>query len=187
MKGKNSILYDLPDCPDLIVRKSFVNPFLTEETHEEALRVLINKTKAFREVAQKCSLRVAKTWYVIGHDPVSKQPCLFAITERINGKNLDELFSFDESILKEFDEMFASIFLNLWKVYHDGGYVWSDFKKGQIVYGTAPNEQEKHLYLVDVDPVIELWGKEWALEQRELSFRKLMKRTEEMMSELIVC
>jgi hypothetical protein len=158
--GKHSEFYDLFHYPNLIVRKSFIGVCFSK------------KAKEFQEVVQKCHLFIPKTWYVVGHDPVSKEPSLFAVTEQVNGKKLNEIFLFDKKEQEELDTMYTSLCLYLWKTYCDGGYVLSDFRNEQIIFGTVSGEKEKRLFLADVDPIAEFWEKR----QRENYFWEYLYR-----------
>lgn len=145
--GEHSEFYDLSGSSNLVVRKSFISVSFAKRTAE------------FQKVVRNCSLRLPKTWYVIGSDPVSKEDSLFAISERVFGKRLNEIFSFNEEMRKKLDTLYASVFLHLWNVCQIGGYVLSDFRNEQIMLGMVEKEKERHLYFTDVDPLVEFWEK----------------------------
>jgi len=177
-KGWQAELFTLPGHEDLVVRRSVklnVLPDGRKVSIAEGIKDWSMRAEKMKGFCDKYGIRMAKTSYFVGNNPrfhpklsreeekavgVSEEsPALMAVTERIDGKNLMQFREFDEKMKEEIDAMFSGLFTNLFETYtHDNeGYFWYDYGNGQIVYGVAPGEKEKHLYVVDVDPSMENW------------------------------
>jgi len=89
---------------------------------------------------------------------------VYIITSRINGENLDSLLHREESgvtdeVVVEIDETFSGITRYLYDRFSKGKPFLDDIVNfGQFVYGVSPTQdsQEKKLYLVDLDPLLDI-------------------------------
>ena len=161
--GNSVDFYNIINRPDVVVRK--IAPInKNKEERNTSLNELIKDGNNFKKFAERYGIKMADTHYFFGNDPDFKtgvpkeeQPAFMAVTDRIAGQNLDEMREFDEKATVEIDAMFSGLFRSLHDSFNENGIWWTDFYSGQIMYGTAPNSTEPHLYIVDVDP----WMKDW--------------------------
>ncbi|MCX6738825.1 MAG: hypothetical protein NT098_02095 [Candidatus Parcubacteria bacterium] len=168
IEGYSSEFFTLPEHPELVIRK--IVPLAVKEidgkkTAKKAIEYWTEQSKIFQNFADKYGIRMAKTSYFVGNDlkfkssvPKESRPVFMAATERILGKNLRVLNSLDEKALAEIDALFSGLFLSLYDAYNESGYTWEDFNNSQVMYGTAENDTEPHVYIVDVDPLMKEWN-----------------------------
>jgi len=179
--GENSVFYDSSEYPELLVRKCCTPKELEKQIDEmlarspeykeyapEKLAEIANKKKAekmienataFQKMAERYGIRIPETNYVIGNGPDSKQPGIFAVTERIAGTTtLRDMTIIPKEKEQEFDEMYAGVFSHLRDSYLENGLFWKDFKNLQVMLGTKYGEKEEHPYIVDVDPLMISWS-----------------------------
>ncbi|MFA5831152.1 MAG: hypothetical protein WC878_04975 [Candidatus Paceibacterota bacterium] len=208
--GENSIFYDSSEHPELIVRKCRTPKELEKQIYGELAQSpeyengdsekkeeiankkrverLIENATAFQKMAERYGIRIAETKYVIGNGPDSKQPEIFALTDRISGTmTLRDMAIIPREKEEEFDEMYAGIFSHLRDSYRENKLFWKDFKNLQVMLGTKYGKKEEHPYIVDVDPMMMLWSdpklpeyektaKEHPSEYREWHFWDEMER-----------
>jgi len=157
--GNNSRFYKAEGKDDVVVRKSYVNIKGEEakdmDIHEKA-EWLRNKTEAFKKIVQKANIQMANTDFVIGRTP-GGEPSIFAVTERIDGKNLREIEHLDEETAKEADALFARIISGMIDSFLNNEYFWYDPSSAQFVLGKAKDDTVPKIYLVDVDPNVWKW------------------------------
>ena len=187
--GPNAIFYDLPDHPELVVRKCFTPKEIMENIKEELqksetyknyteeelekiakkkkIEQLIKNASEFQKIGERYGLKMAKTSYVIGTDPDSGEPDVFAVTERIVGENLDSMEFFSEQMAKEVDEMYVGLFSHLKDSYLENGTFWRDFRNDQVIYGSKIGKTELHPYIIDVDPLTVSWNDHVMIDGRE--------------------
>ena len=201
--GISADFYELPRHPELIVRKCFVSKRLIERvrnelsapeykkldpekmkelTRKKKMEQMIKNAGEFEKMGEQYHLRMAKTNYIVGNDPVSGERAIFAVTDRISGEtNLNKMSAVPKELEGEIDEMYAGFFLHLRDSYLENGTFWRDFKNSQVMCGTKYGEKEQHAYIIDVDPVMGSWfefkqpehkkiAKERPMEYREWSF-----------------
>lgn len=77
---------------------------------------------------------------------------VFTVVDRVFGENLFDISELTPELKKEIEDLF----LNFAKYYSDlsddANTFWYHFHIGQFVYGNKLDDNEKHLYLVDVEP-----------------------------------
>ena len=77
---------------------------------------------------------------------------VFTVVDRVFGENLFDISDLTPEIKREIEDLF----LNFAKYYSnasdDSNTFWYHFHLGQFVYGNKLGEDEKHLYLVDIEP-----------------------------------
>ena len=181
LQGGSATFFELPEFPDFVIREclSFkIKEKGKELTDEEAVAYWSERAKALQGFADRYNIKMAKTRYFFGNRPKFKSnipkesnPALMAMTDKISGKNLQEVSEIDEKMAIEIDQMFSGYFSSLLDSYNENGYYWADYGNSQMMYGTVPGEKEPHLYIVDVDPRMEKWD-EFSPRGREYSFWK---------------
>jgi hypothetical protein len=163
IRGDNSIFYNIPGEPSMVVRKSFVNVSDGEaeemDIHEKA-EYLRNKAVEFKKIIDRLGIRTAKTDYIIGTDPEKDRPAIFGVTERIDGENLEETPFLDRETAEKVDDLYAKIIIESIDSYLKNGPYWHDPKNAQFVFGKAQGDEKPDIYLVDVDPNVHTWD-EW--------------------------
>jgi hypothetical protein len=202
LKSKHSAFYDIPGHPELIARKCFTPDDLnqliqmdiadlpdyfeysTEEREKIARKMrierLISNATEFKKIGESAGLKITETHYAIGENPETKEPEIFAVSDRIEGENLENISSFSEEMQNDIDEMYVGVLKHWINSHSSGGMFWSDYKNSQIVYGHKFGETEEHPYIVDIDPIMahwfteeeftQKWEKEQALEDNETVF-----------------
>jgi len=172
LKGITSNLFTVPGHEDMVIRKSFVNvsnedaPEMTIHQKAEYLR---NKAVEFKKIVDRLGIRMAKTDYIIGTDPKMNRPALFGVTERIDGKSLEETTLLDKDLVEKVDTLYSKIIIDLINSYKKELYFWCDPQNSQFVYGKTEKDSKQDIYLVDVDPDILNW-KDVAMESKEHLF-----------------
>lgn len=147
-------LFELKGHPHVVVRlDKWVNVSTKEKLAETMAKLKENK-ELFSSL-EKDGMRVARMEYVIGGEKNEKGFAeSYALVEKIDGKNLREIETFDTQAIQEVDQCYAGYFRHILRIVCEGGHYWSDMGLSQIAYGTRENEVEAHAYLVDVDPFV---------------------------------
>jgi hypothetical protein len=178
IRGGSATFFELPEFPDLVIRKS--QSFEVKEdgkklTVAETVKYWSERAKALQRFADRYGIKMAKTRYFAGNDPyfksvISKESCpaFMSATDKISGKNLEEIFEINDKMAVEIDIMFSGIFSGLYDSLNENGYYWEDYGNSQIMYGTAPSEKESHVYIVDTDPRMGKWNE--LSQRREYAF-----------------
>jgi hypothetical protein len=168
LQGGSATFFELPEFPDLVIRKS--QSFEVKEggkklTVAETVKYWSERAKALQRFADRYGIKIAKTRYFAGNDPyfksaISKESCpaFMSATDKISGKNLEEISEVDDKMAVEIDTMFSGIFSGLYDSLNESGYYWTDYGNSQVMYGIAPNEKESHVYIIDTDPRMEKWN-----------------------------
>lgn len=179
LKGGSATFFKLPEFPDLVIRKCKefdVNVGKKKLTDAEAVTYWSERAKALQGFADRYGVKMAKTRYFAGNDPKFKSsipkessPAFMAATDKISGRNLKEISEIDEKMATEIDFMFSGLFSGLYDSLNENGYYWADYGNSQVMYGTAPDEKESHVYIVDTDPRMEKWNK-FSLCEKEYYF-----------------
>jgi len=132
LKSYSSDFFSLPEHPDVLVRKIVPLQMKKNEdgkvTAKKAIETWSAKAKEFQNFAEGVGIKMAKTSYFVGNDPRFKSnipkessPAFMAMTEIIDGKNLEQLSEVDEKTADEIDTMFASLFSALFDSYKENG------------------------------------------------------------------
>ena len=148
---RNGKLFELKEHPNVVVRLNSIDVSSEEKLAGEVARLKENRG-LFASLEQD-GVRVAKFDYVIGNKGQGGFAESYALVEKINGKNLVEMESFDARAVVEIDECYAGYMMHLLHVLKKNGRYWSDIQPGQIVYGTRDGDVVPHAYVVDIDPV----------------------------------
>ncbi len=161
IRGNTSVFYNIPERPDVVVRKSFVNmddeKAETASIHEKA-EFLHHRLSEFKKIIGRLGIRMAKTDYLIGRDPERDRPVIFGVTERIEGKSLEDMTVLDKETAEKADGVYAKIIFDLFNSYKENSYFWSDPKNAQFIFGKTKEDEKPEVYLVDVDPDIIDWS-----------------------------
>jgi len=180
IKGWSADFYELTGHPELIVRKCYTPVGLEKSIREELEKLpkfktyeykekekllqkkkveeLIRNANQFLSMGERYGLNIAKTKYIIGIDPKTKQPDIFAVTDKIIGSNLyDNTSSVSEKVGEEIDKIYAGVYSHKKDSYLENGLYWRDFKNSQIMCGKKIGDVEDHAYIVDVDPLFNSW------------------------------
>jgi len=177
LKAESKEFFELPEYPDFVVRRGIkiTAPKRKEDIPDLKLEIedLTKKARAFQNFLSRYGIRMAETSYFFGNDPrfvpsltrkqekasdvKEEDPSLMSITEKIEGRNLDDMDAFDDKMDEEIDFMYAGVFSGIFDSYNENGFWWSDYGNKQAVWGTRKHEKEPHLFIVDVDPAMKRW------------------------------
>lgn len=118
--------------------------------------------------------------YVVGQNEKGELK-LFTIVDRINGENLKDIKILPTEAKKEFDSIYAALAQHYLDAYINKNDYWRDSANRQFVYGRKYGEKEDHVYLVDVDPEINVYDEQGEREFNEELFYCLEKICEDML------
>jgi hypothetical protein len=180
VRGPSSKFFSLPGHQELVVRKIEDLTIKEEEDGKKTATASIEhwtkQAQLFQNFAERYGIKMAKTNYLFGNDPEfrsnvpkASSPALLAVSERISGESLNAMKEVDEKAEAEIDAMFSGLFSSLHDSYKENGYSWGDFGNWQMMYGTAPKENEPHVYIVDIGPQMTNWS-ELPAENKEVDF-----------------
>lgn len=179
LKGGTAEFFELPEFPDRVIRKfeGFdVKVGGKMLSTKEAVDYWGVRGKELKNFSERYGIKMARTNYFVGNDPrfrsivpKSSRASFMAETDKISGKNLEEMKEVEEKAVEEIDAMFSSLFTALRDSYEKDEYWWGDYGNRQVMYGTAPKETESHVYIVDVDPRISKWS-EYTKREQEYTF-----------------
>jgi hypothetical protein len=168
LRGGSADFFELPEFPDLVIRKCEefeIKMNGKKLTDVEAIAYWTERAKALRAFADRYGIKMAKTRYFAGNDPRFKtdipkasSPAFMAATDKISGKNLEEISEINDKTATEIDMMFSGLFNGLCDSYNENSCWWRDYGNTQMMYGAAPGEKDLHVYLVDTDPRMTNWN-----------------------------
>lgn len=138
------------DNPSIIVR---IKPFDPLFTTEDLVNRYSEGRKLLTELNDDFEISVPDMDFVIGSRNGYK--CGITITQRVTGPNLSELDVSAEKtrVLEDMDNFYAKFVTYYQEKYNHRGNFLSDLRNEQFVYGTTTTDQEKKVYLVDLDPI----------------------------------
>ena len=158
----------LADDPEVVIRRE--NYFYDDNREKSRTQVPLKKKIEYHEEArrklmelrEKYGAQIPRFEYVVGHDDEHDAPALYTVTEKIHGNDLES--SLGEMNGKREKEKLEALFLSLIAyardIYgHGGKFFWDIFHAGQYKYGARRDEEEKHIYLVDIEPWMAEHGK----------------------------
>ena len=79
---------------------------------------------------------------------------LYTVIERIEGESISRSKKLPPESQQPLDVFYASMAQYYYDRYRKEEPFWWDFSQDQIVYGRRPEEDERKLYIVDVDPTL---------------------------------
>ena len=156
--------FDIQDGKNYIIRKSQVDvrkdPRIGTERQDEIYVELEAKGQEQAKLVQgfvDAGLNVPPTYFVTGDDEAGV-PCLFQLTEKVDGKDLWFLSDNNElppEMADEFNELIRNL-LNYIKQNYDKRVIFPDdvFRLDQYVWGKTDKDTKPKLYLIDTDPHI---------------------------------
>lgn len=133
---------------DKVIR---VNPDITPGRYKEVANELRAAKEHFQELPAKYGIRVVDMDFVIGKNE-KDQPVIYTIVDNVKGENLEETEEFAAELKTEMDDFFYRLGIYYADKYHTKTKYLADLGNAQFVYGHKVNENENHIYLVDVDP-----------------------------------
>lgn len=166
-----SEIKELKSRPDKLVRESFGITFRGSRTkiNRENLNRYIEKflkgKKLFARLRETYGIKIVSMDYVIGQNDKGDLK-LFTIVDRIDGENLKDVKILPAEAKKEIDSTYAAMAQHYLDAYKNKSDFWRDPSNRQFVYGRKYGEKENHVYLVDVDPEINVYGEQ---EEREFN------------------
>ncbi len=154
-------LKEFENNPDMIIRKEplweFKKKFKDIENPIEAIKIC---KRLFDELKNEYEINMPDLQFVIGKDE-KNEPCLYAFTSRITGKNiedfsgelLDELSKKEgEKFIEELNKLYFNLASYIQDKYQHGERFLNDiFINRQYVYGRKKGEKQNYIYLVDTD------------------------------------
>lgn len=150
----SGILNEIEGHPGKVVRSEGFES-LSKRYPEKAPEEIAHIVKGlFGEFEERCGVTVPVD-FVISNGRDGK-PCLYAITEKIDGENLGEI-TMNEEVSKRTERLYESIAeYYLGKTPSDeADYFLADINNPtQYVYGKRPSSNDPDLFLVDTDPHI---------------------------------
>jgi len=192
-QGTSAVLYELSGVPDLIVRTTAKFGGCPEKKKLTTKEEIVHWTKRIHEFLvfiRICGIRMADTNYLFGNDltfrprltraqeenmKISEEsPALLMTTVRVDGKNLDEMTSFDLNAIGEIDDLFSGFFFGFFDSYKKTTTWWKDFCNAQFVYGTLSGSLEPHVYLIDAEPKMSEWRSFDAYEKEYHFWREIV-------------
>ncbi|MDO8558151.1 MAG: hypothetical protein Q7S09_03105 [bacterium] len=150
----------LKSNPNKLVREHQLKPInvdvIDPEEFKNALEHHRRGKRLFETLRERYGLHVPAMDLVVGSYE-SRQPTMFTVVDRIEGRSLaklsKELSPGDkEDLGKKLDEFYTGLLLHYRDVCKEGGDYWTDFFNGQLVYGRRHGEDADEVYIVDVDP-----------------------------------
>lgn len=129
---------------------------------------VVNDDRYLHEIVQKILEfeTILKEWevkhglHVVSRDSIvakngKRQVTIFTIVDNIEGKSLEQMSHFPSEAVDELEKVYSTMSDHYFNVWQKGGPYWYDVGNKQFVYGNKHGDSEKHVYLVDVDPLIE--------------------------------
>ncbi len=148
-------LKQIENNPDKIIRtctfQRLEDMYLHKGPRMEPEEVIKTAKGLFEEFEQDYAIPVTVD-FVIGKDEQNEK-VVYVINNRIDGTDLGRLRKEEMKELKEqLDALYHAVVSYFTRKLLSGEYYLVDiFKPAQYVYGTAPHEEEKKIYLVDTD------------------------------------
>lgn len=144
----NVRIWELKDKPGTLVRENMVAEGQTLEDLEQSIE---DGEALFAEMRDKYGIHVVSMHSMREKNPEGKK-AIFTIVDKIDGLNLSKM----ENLPTESKSELEALYLSLGRHYEDAWKqktkFWSDCRSDQFVYGNKKDEQEKHFFVVDVDP-----------------------------------
>jgi hypothetical protein len=148
-------LKQIENDPSKIIR-ALTFKRLEEMYLHKGLRVELNEViktckQLYQELKEKYGIPVSAD-FVIGKNE-NDEKVIYVISDRIDGDDLSQLGKEKLRELKgELDDLYHSVITYFTEKLLSGEYYLVDiFKPEQYVYGTAPDQQEDKIHLVDTD------------------------------------
>ncbi len=132
----------------------FRNDHFGGELTGHAIEIFKKGKVEFERLRNEYGIHVPDIDLVIGHDKSGDGENLYVVTDEIEGEFLESLEYIDE-LKSQFDDFFAGILQYYLDRFRASEAFVRDLHLQQLRYGHRKNEQEDHLYLIDVDPIIE--------------------------------
>jgi len=175
---RRGIFFDVPGHPDVLARTcrgyedaeffyNGVENYKKEHlgssdadarafSEKQFLERMIKNASEFRELMEQFGFPVVPVRYMIAEKPNTfpSSNTIWAVIDRIDGKDLDDIGTFDEKISAELDDIYVKFFTHLKNAYETNTRFWSDFFNGQMMYGKLKEESEPHIRIADIDPIL---------------------------------
>lgn len=175
---------ELKSRPDKLVRE-FSDAASRIKFNSENLNWYIKKflpqgRKIFMQLRKTYGIKVVTMDYVVGQNEKGKLT-LFTIVDRIDGENLEDIKVLPAEAKKELDSTYAALAQYYLDAYTNKSDHWGDPSNKQFVYGHKYGKKENHVYLVDIDPEVNIYNEQKEREFNEDLFYCLKKACEDML------
>ncbi len=132
---------------------------ITDEgpTSTKTLDYLANGKQLFEEMRETYGVAVPDFQYVIGQDDVDGSPRLYTMTEKIEGKDLSKVESFDKRAILLADMALSGAIAQLKHSLMQQKRYWIDIDISQFMLGRRDGESEDSVYLADLEPRTAAW------------------------------
>ena len=155
----------LKNRPDKLIREHELEE---GEDENELIKLHSEGKKLFEKINNDYGINVISHDHLLGKNENGKI-AIFTIVDKIEGKNLSETEKLPDKMKDELDALYESLgqhYIDAWK---QKSKYWADANNRQFIYGHKHGEQEKRIYLADVDPRFfrpnenELFPIEWVI------------------------
>lgn len=172
-------LFSIARHPEVVLRREDID-ISTKEKLDTQIENIKKAKELFSLLSSQYGMNIAETSYVVGQNSEGQGES-YALVETISGKNLCDLEIIDKQAKKEIDICFSRYLMYMLHALENGGEYWSDMNSQQVVYGTRQGEDVPHAYVVDIDPITQLWMNS---EERFQDTHNAIRETTSVVSEL---
>ena len=108
------------------------------------------------ELRDEYGVNVPRFDYILGWDPDRQVRAVYTVVDRVDGVEIWSLNQFRQAELppvhKQFDLLCANLARYYCDKYGNDAPFFTDWHRGDFIYGRAPGDEEDKVYLVDIDP-----------------------------------
>ncbi len=150
----NVKIWQLENDPSMLVRESKVG----EGETLEALEASIHEGRGlFANMRDKYGIRTVS---MNSRREKNKdgEDVIFTLVDKIEGDSLSKIESLPLQVKDELEAPYLSLGQHYYDAWKQGLRYWGDCRSDQFVYGNKHGEENKHFWVVDVDPKFYLKG-----------------------------
>lgn len=148
-KFDKSKLATMESAPGKIVR---ITPVSDENPIESALKSI----NLLHQLRDKYRVKMSVD-FVLGRKSGSDMTFIYSVADEISGTNIDrETVNKNDvdNFLRDAAELYCSLVDYLAGSFtNKTDYLWDVFRNDQYIYGSKKDEDQKHLFLIDTDPL----------------------------------